>query len=351
MEFSSQIRKQIKAEQKANVMANLGRCFGITALSILPVILIALLGAGMMIGTMASLSPYDLYDPYATNQLSNSMANVYAIILLLEIVVAGPLTLGLMNFYIAVMRGEKPGVGMLFQPFTSIRTIWRAIRMVCCYFFRALLWILIPYAIFLVLSIVILVPAMVAMFLPATTTAFYGVPQAGFFIAFFVLLVLYIIGVVFAAIRAAAYLPGYVLMHDDEQIGAWQATKQANAAFKGHYKDLFAFYLSFTPWYLLFYGVIILVGVLFAVAMTVLAVESNIAAFVGLYIAMYILIIVLSIFFGGFVGAYQNTAFFAMFTYLTPREPQPALQAQGGISLEKPDTPDAPGDSTPPRDE
>lgn len=353
MEYNAQIRKAIKAEQKANVMANLGRCFGATALMILPVFLIGLLGAGIMTLTVLSqANAFALYDPYTASQhLSNSMMNGYVIIILLEIAVAGPLTLGLMNFYIAIQRGERPGIGLLFHPFASIRTIWRSIRMLCCTMFRTLLWLIGPYVVFVVLAVVLMVPMAVGM-------AYGNEPGTGFLVALIVLFVLYFIAIMLFAVRAAAYLPGYVLMHDDGEVGAWQATKRAGAVFKGRYKDMLTFFLSFLPWYLLFYGVVIVVAAIMAFAS--MSSMPNDTAQVATFAVTYAVTIVLSIFFGGFLGAYQTTSFFAMYEYLAPQPGQPAELAQPEAAQPaiqpgqdmpdgaQPEEPDAPGEGAAP---
>ena len=304
MEYNAQIRKEIKAEQKATVISRLGRCLGATALMLLPSFLITLLGTGFMMGSY--LPGILAGDTYAAMQATEHMQSGWLFIFLLEMAIMGPLTLGLMDFYIGLMRGEDPSVGRLFHPFSSFRTIWRGIRMLFCVTFRTFLWLLVAYVSLGLLA--------VAAIMPIVLGQMHGVvPSMTNVVVLFLLAVAFLVLFVLCLIRAIAYLPGYVLMHDDEQIGAWQSTRQAAMAFKGHYKDLLLFFLSFIPWYLLYYGIVMAVFAIMGVAMYTGGI-SQVGSVIAVVVA-YFAMVIFGVLFGGFLSAYQTTSFFSLYEY------------------------------------
>lgn len=304
MEYSTQIRKDIKAKQKTAVTSRLGRCLGATALMLLPSILISLLGTGFMIGSYMSGALAG--DAYAVMRVTERMQNGWLLMFLLEMVIMGPLTLGLTDFYIGLMRGEDPGVGRLFHPFSSLRTIWRGVRMLFCVTFRTLLWVLVAYV-----SLGLLTAAAL---MPIALGEMRGVePSMSNVVVLFLLATAFLVLFVLCLIRATVYLPGYVLMHDNEQIGAWQATRQAAMAFKGHYKDLLLFFLSFIPWYLLYYGVVIAVFGIAGAAIFISGI-SGIGGVIAMLTAYFVMVL-FGVLFGGFLGAYQTTSFFSVYEY------------------------------------
>ena len=51
--------------------------------------------------------------------------------------------------------------------------------------------------------------------------------------------------------KVSSYVGGYVLIQDDETMGAWRAVSASAELFRGRYGQLLTFCLSFLPWVLL----------------------------------------------------------------------------------------------------
>lgn len=330
MEFNAQIRKQIKAEQKQHVKSHFVRSVGVTILSALPLLLIAMLYSFSVLSPMMEyIERLGADDSAALMYAYSQIMMRYAGLLLLMVVVGAPLTLGLMNFFVELSRGQKPAIGVLFHPFSSIRLIWRSIRMQLCLMLRAFLWVVIPYMICMMVMTMVATPIM----LSAAAGKEVG---AAAIVLFLLWIVAYIVIILLCSARVSVYNAGYVALHDDNTVGVWQATRQANTVFRGHFKDLIVFYLSFTPWYLILIGIALL-AILPVQFSAIAAIPEGAMAGIsaapsaGAVILCVVLMIVYCIL-SLVLSVYQNASFLAMYEYLAKKPTQEQDQT-GPISL------------------
>lgn len=304
--FTAQTRKEIKRTCKERVMDNLGRCIGIQFLYSLPFVLLALMLYWVMFGRVFSMMMTGRTDAYMmTVALSSGMNSVW-VVLFLMLVIGGPLSLGLMRFYVGLQRGEEPGIGTLLTPFTSLRSIWAGIKMEFCLAFRSFLWMIGPIVVYTVLVFAVVFSAAMR----GSTEV--QVPMA-------ILYVLFVIALIPIEIKVMTYSAGWVLLSDDETRSVWDATREASAAFKGQFGKLFVFVFSFIGWYILLFGVIYLCIGLGVAGLLVVKGGIGIAVLVAASIAAICVLIVL----GAFLNAYEMTSFFGVYEYLSAPAAEP----------------------------
>lgn len=320
-EFTAQARREIKRICKGRVMGSLGRCIGVQFLYSLPFLLLVILMYAAMFGRVIALMLAGNQDEYMLAMALTSGMNTVWLTVLLMLVISGPLTLGLMRFYIGLQRGEEPGVGSILQPFTSLRSVWAGIKMEFCLAFRALLWTLGPTIVYIVLAVAI------------SLSMGMGGSRGGADVMLLVLYALFLIVLIPIELKLVTYQAGWVALCDDETRGVWDATREASAAFKGQLGKLFVFELSFLGWNLLAVIVTYLCVALGVVGLVVVQGGAGIAMMVLCCIAALCLLIV----FGAFVNAYQMTSFLGMYEFLCmpPVWPQDAppvdgISGQGG---------------------
>ncbi|HIY53081.1 MAG TPA: hypothetical protein H9832_03915, partial [Candidatus Agathobaculum merdavium] len=152
-EFTAQARKEIKRICKERVLSNLGRCVGIKFLFSLPFVLLVILMYAAMFGRVIAMVLSGYQDEYMLAMALASGMNTVWVTVFLMLVISGPLSFGLMRFYVRLQRGEEAGVGTLLEPFTSLRSIWAGIKMEFCLAFRSFLWMIGPVAIYMVLTV------------------------------------------------------------------------------------------------------------------------------------------------------------------------------------------------------
>lgn len=151
-EFTAQARREIKRICKRRVLENWGRCVGIQFLYMLPFVLLVLLMYAVLFGRAIALVMAGNTDDYVLTMALVQGLNSMWIILCVMLLVSGPLTFGMMRFYVAMQRGEEPHVGMLLTPFTSLRSAWTGIKMEFCLVFRSFLWMVGLAVVYMVLS-------------------------------------------------------------------------------------------------------------------------------------------------------------------------------------------------------
>lgn len=238
-EWNAQKRKECKRKCKAHVAAHLGSCIGANVLYSLPIILLMLIVYLTMFGSSFALLVAGADESaVAQAMLRGTGSGLFTAVLLL-LVVSGPLTFGLMRFYTDLTRGGRPGAGAVLQPITSGASLWTGIRMSFCLFLRSLMWT-VPPTVLLTIGAV----AVSAMsFMTGSTDS-----MTGGLIALYVVygLVSFLIN-----IKLMTYSAGWVVLHDNEQYGVWNATRDASAVFRGRFGALLIFELSFLGWNLL----------------------------------------------------------------------------------------------------
>lgn len=312
-EFTAQTRREIKRVCKERVLGCLGRCIGVQLLYSLPFVLLTVLLYAAMFGRVIALLLAGYQDEYMLSMALASGMNSIWLGLFLMLVISGPLSLGLMRFYIGLQRGEEPGVGTILQPFTSLRSIWAGIRMEFCLAFRGFLWTVGPAIVYAIL--------MVSVALGAGMSGSVAAAQ-GIMVLLYVLFLLALIPI---ELKMMTYQAGWAALCDDETVSVWEATREASAAFKGQLGKLFVFVLSFFGWNLLAAAATYLCLALGVVGLRVVPGGTGIAILVLCIIAALCLLIL----FGAFVNTYQMTSFFGMYSFLTmpPVWPQDAPPA------------------------
>lgn len=300
-EFTAQTRKEIKRACKGRVMNNLGRCIGINFLYMVPFALLLLMLYLSMFGRVLAMAMAGYSDEYMLAMALTRGMNTVWVVVFLMIVISGPLTFGLMRFYLALQRGEEPGVSTLFKPFTSLRSLWTGIKMEFCLTFRSFLWMIGPTVVYMVLVFSIAFSAAMS----GSVGNVSGVMT--------ILNILYFIALIPIEVKVMTYSAGWVILCDDETHGVWDATREASAAFKGQWGKLFVLLLTFVGWYILLMGVIYLCSGLGVAGLVLVKGSTGIAIMVTALIAAVCLAVLL----GAFVNAYVTTSFFGMYEYLS----------------------------------
>lgn len=308
-EFTAQARREIKRICKARVLENWGRCVGIQFLYMLPFVLLVLLMYAVLFGRAIALVMAGNTDDYVLTMALVQGLNSMWIILCIMLLVSGPLTFGMMRFYVAMQRGEEPHVGMLLTPFTSLRSAWTGIKMEFCLVFRSFLWMVGPAVVYMVLSVAITVNAAIS-----------GDPNA-MNVPLAILYILFILAMIPVQLKVMTYQAGWALLYDDETRSVWDATREASVAFKGQFGKLFVFVLSFLGWMILTIGVAYLCVGLGMAGLFMVQGGTGIAIFALCCIAALCLLVLLS----AFTNTYQMTSFFGMHEFLC----MPPVQPQG----------------------
>lgn len=123
--FTAETRRQLKREQKARVMENLGRCIGIQLMYLVPYVLLMVILYVSVFGRAFALiaGGVSANDYQLMAALSRGLNTIWLCIALM-LAITGPLQFGLMHFYIGLAHGEDVTVGTLMYPFTSLKSVW-----------------------------------------------------------------------------------------------------------------------------------------------------------------------------------------------------------------------------------
>lgn len=325
MNYTSQVRKDIKRECKARTKERLGSCVGLQFLYAIPILLIMLMMMSAMYGdAFRVLASGVALDPEQVDQLlTYSVLNSLDTVMLLTLVlmlISGPLAYGMMQFYIALRRGGEPRASVIFHPFTSLRSLWTGIKMSFCLTFRALLWTIVPVVVW------VLAATGIAVAILATGAGEVAMSYALF--AFYLLLLIVLIPVF---VKLMTYNAGWIVINDEEQYGVWAATRDASHVFKGHYGKLVWFWLSFVPWYVLVF--VVIWGCLLLSYAAFILIGGGMGVLIGLLALLAGLC--LDVLLSGFLNAYVNTSFIGLYEYFVraqaatlPNEWQPMQTAE-----------------------
>lgn len=304
MESYTQVRRNIKKECRARVTTQLGHCISIRFLYSVPFVLLTLILYITVFGRLF----YILLTGGADDRMmeaaitSGMGSNTVWLVLLLMIVLSGPLTYGLMQFYITLQRGGKPEVSTLVRPFTAVRTFWASIRMSACLSARAFLWVLLPLMCVSFATAGVLLLA-------------WQLDEWILDIIIYVLLLLFLLPVV---IKLQTYNAGWVVLHDgDEEQGAWAATAKGASVFHGQYGKVFTFFFSFAGWYILQYALTYLCVYLGFYGLEEIggAMGTSVAVLAGLAL------LCISIILDAFLTAYRTTSFIGLYAYFEKLPP------------------------------
>nr|WP_302649820.1 DUF975 family protein [uncultured Agathobaculum sp.] len=298
--FGGTQRRQIKRACRARVWDRLGRCIGIQVLYAVPYVLLTLMLCAALFGRVFVLLAAGVTDVYSLARAASAGLNSVWVILLLMLLLSGPLQYGLMKFYLGLYRGEDPSVSTLFQAFTSLRALWLGIRMAFCLFFRALLWLVGPTVLFTIALLSVTVQ---------TVMTRQPMPEG----VMIVLAVLYALAVLLISVNLLRYQAGWVVVLDDPDRSAWDATAQGSRVFRGRYGSLLLFVLSFVWWYLVLSVCTQLCLMLGDTGLELMGGGLGIAVYAAAAVAALCLSLVL----GGFVNAYYMTSFIGMYETLS----------------------------------
>lgn len=294
--FDAQMRKAIKAEQKRHVTDNFRKCVDAYLLYGIVVVLLYFITMGM---TLISVMP-SMLSTSLTLQFE-AVAQFYRgifLYIILMIIIGSPLAYGLQSFLIKLTHNQNPSPTEVFYPFHSLTSIWRSIRIYCALLVRSLQWYLPVFVIFCVPATTLAAVAMsdsVSSSNPLNTVLMIA---CNLFL---------IIVSVLLAVRVMCYSAAYVIMQEDETIGAWSATQISNSICKGHFKALLAYTLSFLPWLLVYFCICAVLGIVIALL------SFNPAAILGIVVCVILIALYLI-----FVSVYMQTTFYAIFDELNP---------------------------------
>lgn len=304
MQYNAKVRQEIKRTARARVTAHIGRCIGIHVLYAVPFLLFAVILYLAAFGEVFQMLQFGGYNANMLLYTASRSANTGLVTSLLMLLFTGPLQFGLMRFYIGLHRGEEAEVSQLWQPFTARQTLWTGVRMAFCQYFRRLLWSLPASFVLFCGNVALLVTMLFARRVLWDSVA-----------AVAVLCVVYLLVQFFVEIKLLTYQAGWVLLHEDEQRGAWDATRDATGAFRGHYGSVLGFVLSFFGWYVL---TVLLGALCMGLAFAGLLFVSG-----GLGIAVCLLSMVawlcISVLLGSFFSAYFHVSFFGLFEHFAAR--------------------------------
>ncbi len=307
--FTSETRKQLKREQKARVMENLGRCIGIQLMYLVPyVLLMVILYVSVFGRAIALIAGSVAVDDYQLMMALSRGLNTVWLCIALMLAITGPLQFGLMHFYIGLAHGEEVTAGMLMHPFTSLKGIWAGIRMVFTLWLRGIIWSIVPTLIY---SAFVFAAAMAV-----SDTMQYQMIAAA-------LQIVYLIVMIPIRVKLQTYNAGWILLAQDENRGAWAATREASWAFRGNLMKLFVFDLSFIGWYVLIAVVLWGCVLLGTVGMMTMSTGMAVAVFAAALVAALCLTAVLN----GFLTAYMESSFVRMYEKLI--EPPVEFQQEG----------------------
>lgn len=304
-EFNAQKRKEIKRTCKSHVSARLGTCIGANILYGLPIVLVLMIVYITMFGSSFALMLSGADENAIAQAMMRGSGSGIFTALLLTVVISGPLSFGLMRFYTELARDGQPGAGMVLQPFTSGASLWTGIRMSFCLFLRSLIWNALPTF--------LLTTAAIALGIVAFATGVNNIMN----VLLVLLYILYFIATFFINIKVSTYSLGWVVLHDNEQYGAWNASRDASAVFRGHFGALVVFTLSFLGWDILAGGAVYLCILLGSLGAGLLGGGLGLAVMIVCLVAALCLGLVLGI----FVSAYAQTSLIGMFDYLATPEP------------------------------
>ena len=119
-------RRKIKAIAKVRIMMRLPLCAAAVAMYMLPAMLI-----GLMTGVSADAN-------------LERMALMFGLGIFCEVVLLGPIMMGMQYFCVAAARGQNTGLSIILSPLSNLRECLRGVRMMLCLMFRMLLLAILP---------------------------------------------------------------------------------------------------------------------------------------------------------------------------------------------------------------
>ncbi len=300
MNYNSQMRKDIKRECKERVQEQIGRCVGIRVLYMLPTLLTtAILYISIFGRAIYTVMSGNTDERVLVEILSEGMgSNIALLVSLVTVLIIGPLSYGLVQFYIGIRHGEEAGVSTLFKPFTTFDELWAGIKMEACLTFRAMVWMCVPTI------AATSVGVGVAMFFADAGDLFTELIMIGIYTVYFIFLIP-------VKVKLKEYEAGWVVVNKRRDLGVWDATRISGDVFYGRFGSLFGFMASFLGWYLLQYALTGACAFFAVYGLIFIGGTVGVATAAFASVSMFCITALLS----GFVSAYMSTSFIALFEY------------------------------------
>lgn len=300
MKLTSQLRKYAKAKSMAALKANFWRTLGVYAMYYLLFAAVGVLGVllflGILLGAVYSMLPQMTVLPSSSEAIAMAMVGpivaAYALLIVLVVLAAGPLTLLVTHYQISLQRGVPLTVGQTLSVLGRGRMLWNSIKLTGCLVLRALLW------------------SLLLIFIMSIITA--GMVNGSLLSIFFALLyvVAYFGWGLFLAAKLDSYAGAWVLMEETPHLGAWEATKMSAQVFCGSTGGLIVFRLSFIPWGLLDLFITLMLGFFADAGMSGAAI-----------VLMLLAMLALQFVYAAQIGTYTQTSLFEIFDVLRRGEP------------------------------
>lgn len=321
MKLTSQLRKYAKAKSMAALKANFWRTLGVYAMYYLLFAAVGVLGVllflGILLGAVYSMLPQMTVLPSSSEAIAMAMVGpivaAYALVIVLVVLAAGPLTLLVTHYQISLQRGAPLTVGQTLSVLGRGRMLWNSIKLTGCLVLRAFLWSLLLIFIMLVL---------------AAGTGSGGMLSVVFFVVY---AVVYFGWGLFLTAKLDSYSGAWVLLEETPHLGAWEATKMSAQVFRGSTGGLIVFRLSFILW-----------GLLDLFITLMLVVFGNAGMSGAAVVLMLLAMLVLQFVYTAQIGTYTQTSLFEIFDVL--RRGEPVWPDAAGM----PGAPDGPDGQTPP---
>ncbi|HIW54505.1 MAG TPA: DUF975 family protein [Candidatus Ruthenibacterium merdigallinarum] len=321
MKLTSQLRKYAKAKSMAALKANFWRTLGVYAMYYLLFAAVGVLGVllflGILLGAAYSMLPQMTVLPSSPEAIAMAMVGpivaAYALVIVLVVLAAGPLTLLVTHYQISLQRGAPLTVGQTLSVLGRGRMLWNSIKLTGCLVLRAFLWSLLLIFIMLVL---------------AAGTGSGGMLSVVFFVVY---AVVYFGWGLFLTAKLDSYSGAWVLLEETPHLGAWEATKMSAQVFRGSTGGLIVFRLSFILW-----------GLLDLFITLMLVVFGNAGMSGAAVVLMLLAMLVLQFVYTAQIGTYTQTSLFEIFDVL--RRGEPVWPDAAGM----PGAPAGPDGQTPP---
>lgn len=321
MKLTSQLRKYAKAKSMAALKANFWRTLGVYAMYYLLFAAVGVLGVllflGILLGAVYSMLPQMTVLPSSSEVIAMAMVGpivaAYALVIVLVVLAAGPLTLLVTHYQISLQRGAPLTVGQTLSVLGRGRMLWNSIKLIGCLVLRAFLW------------------SLLLIFIMSMITA--GMASGGMLSIVFSLVyaVVYFGWGLFLTAKLDSYSGAWVLLEETPHLGAWEATKMSAQVFRGSTGGLIVFRLSFILW-----------GLLDIFITLMLVIFGNAGMSGAAVVLMLLAMLVLQFVYTAQIGTYTQTSLFEIFDVL--RRGEPVWPDAAGM----PGAPAGPDGQTPP---
>lgn len=321
MKLTSQLRKYAKAKSMAALKANFWRTLGVYAMYYLLFAAVGVLGVllflGILLGAVYSMLPQMTVLPSSSEAIAMAMVGpivaAYALVIVLVVLAAGPLTLLVTHYQISLQRGAPLTVGQTLSVLGRGRMLWNSIKLIGCLVLRAFLW------------------SLLLIFIMSMITA--GMASGGMLSIVFSLVyaVVYFGWGLFLTAKLDSYSGAWVLLEETPHLGAWEATKMSAQVFRGSTGGLIVFRLSFILW-----------GLLDIFITLMLVIFGNAGMSGAAVVLMLLAMLVLQFVYTAQIGTYTQTSLFEIFDVL--RRGEPVWPDAAGM----PGAPAGPDGQTPP---